>query len=158
MEFVSDFGFGEFEFESGCKKEISFPDRGIEALAARQKSSSLVTDMLHCLAMNLSQLTSIGWFANMMLDRREQAPFTFDDIYAAADSGALVDLFLKIDDAGVIESWAREPKYRTETESALADATEALRGREIRKAGVGENPLCMVIAIVLEAIQQNFRR
>jgi hypothetical protein len=108
--------------------------------------------------MNLSQITSIGWCANMMLDRGEQAPFTFEDIYAAADNGTLVDLFLKIDDSGIIEITAREPEQRVETERALADAVEALRGREIRKAGVGDKPLCMVMAIVLEAIQQNFRR
>src|SRR5436309_1043297 len=108
--------------------------------------------------MNLSQLTSIGWCAIMMVDRGEQPPFTFDDIYAAADSGTLVDLFLKIDDSGVIEITARDRKQRAETERALADATEALRGRELRKTGVGDKSLCLVMAIVLEAIQQNFRR
>lgn len=92
-----------------------------------------------------------------MLDRREQAPFTFDDIYAAADTGGLVDLFLRIDDSGIIELWARDPEARPMMEHAFADAAEALRGREIRKTGVGENALCLVIAIVLEAIQQNFR-
>ncbi len=107
--------------------------------------------------MRLSQLTSIGWCANMMLDRREQAPFTFDEIYAAADRGALVDLLLKIDDSGIIEITARDPEARAATERALRDAAEALRGREIRKTGVGDNPLCMVMALVLEAIQQNFR-
>jgi hypothetical protein len=107
---------------------------------------------------NLSQLTSIGWCANMMLDRGEQAPFTFDDIYAAADNGTLVELFLKIDDSGIIEITARDPERRAETERALADAAGALRGRELRKTGVGDKPLCMVMAIVLEALQQNFRR
>ena len=94
----------------------------------------------------------------MMLDRGEQAPFTFNDIYAAVDQGKLVDLLLKIDDSGIIELWARDPQQRAETEQAFANAAEALRGREIRKAGVGDKPLCMVMAIVLEAIQQNFRR
>ncbi len=94
----------------------------------------------------------------MMLDRREQAPFTFEDIYAAADSGSLVELLLKIDDSGIIELWARDAEQRAVTERALADAAEALRGREIRKTGIGENALCMVIGLVLEAIQQQFRR
>jgi hypothetical protein len=93
----------------------------------------------------------------MMLDLGEQAPFTFDDIYAAADSGTLMDLFLKID-SGIIEITARDPKQRAETERALADAVEALRGRSLRKAGVGDKALCMVMAIVLEAIRQKFRR
>jgi hypothetical protein len=43
-------------------------------------------------------------------------------------------------------------------ERALENAAEALRGREIRKTGVGENALCLVIALVLEAIQQNFAK
>ena len=43
-------------------------------------------------------------------------------------------------------------------ESALRNAAEALRGREIRKTGVGDNALCLVIALVLEAVQQNFSR
>lgn len=91
-----------------------------------------------------------------MLDRREHPPFNFDDIYRAVDSGDIVSLLLKIDDNGIIELWARDPELRKEVESALADAAEALRGREIRKSGVGDNALCMVMAIVLEAIQQNF--
>lgn len=94
----------------------------------------------------------------MMLDRREQAPFTFEDIYSAADAGKLVDLFLKIDDSGIIELWANRAESRAAMEHAFADALEALRGREIRKCGVGDNPLCMVIALVLESIQQNFGR
>ncbi len=94
----------------------------------------------------------------MMLDRREQAPFTFDDIYEAADNGSLVALVEKIDDSGIIELWATDPQRRAEVERALGDAAEALRGREIRKTGVGDNPLCMVMALVLEAVQQNFRK
>ena len=94
----------------------------------------------------------------MMLDRREQAPFTIDDIYDAADRGELVGLLLKIDDSGIIELWAREPEPRAEMERALGNAAEALRGREIRKTGVGDNALCLVMALVLEAVQQNFSR
>ena len=94
----------------------------------------------------------------MMLDRREQAPFTIDDIYEAVDGGDLVGLLLKIDDSGIIELSAREPQPRAEMERALRDAAEALRGREIRKTGVGDNALCLVMALVLEAVQQNFSR
>jgi hypothetical protein len=77
----------------------------------------------------------------MLLDQRAQAPFTFEDIYAAAGSGKLVELLLKIDDSGVIELWARDPTERAEAERAFADAAEALRGREIRKTGIGDNAL-----------------
>jgi hypothetical protein len=92
----------------------------------------------------------------MWLDRRQQAPFTFDDIYAAADRGCLVELFLKIDDRGIIELWAQRPESRAEIETALGQAVRALRERELRAAGVGDNALCLVVAIALEAIQQNW--
>jgi len=109
--------------------------------------------------MRLSQITSIGWCANMMLDRKEQPSFTIDDIYTAVDEGGLVDLLMKtIDDSGLIEACAQRPEQKAELENALSNAAEALRGRELRKAGVGENALCLVMAIVLEAIQQNFSR
>jgi hypothetical protein len=93
----------------------------------------------------------------MALDRKDSAPFSFDDLYDAADRHALLPLLLKIDDSGIIELAASDPKDAREIEIALANAVEALRGREIRKTGVGDNPLCMVMALVLETIQQNFR-
>lgn len=108
--------------------------------------------------MKMSQLSCFIWCANMMLDRGGQAPFTFDDVYAAIDRGDLVGLLLKIDDSGIIDLWARDREGRAEAEHALNDAAEALRCREMRKAGVGKNALCLVIAIALEAIQQNFSR
>jgi hypothetical protein len=104
--------------------------------------------------MKLSTLTTVAWCANMMLDRREPAPFTFDDIFAGADNGGLVDLLLKIDHSGMIELWASNPKMHDEAERALSDAAEALREREISKTGIKDNALCMVIGLVLEAIQQ----
>ena len=40
---------------------------------------------------------------------------------------------------------------------ALGAAAEAIKGREAGKAGVTQNGLCLVLAIILEAIQQQFR-
>jgi hypothetical protein len=94
----------------------------------------------------------------MAIDQKAPVPFSFDDIYSAADRGELIDLFMKIDDSGLIQGACRDQPNRDEIERAFADATEALRGREMRKTGVGDNPLCMVMAIVLEAIQQNFQK
>ena len=106
--------------------------------------------------MKLSQLTAVAWCANMRLDRREAAPFNFDEVYDAARRNDLVPLLLKIDDSGIIELWANEPRARAEMENALANAAAALEGRELRKTGIGDNPLCLVIALALEAIQQQF--
>ena len=107
--------------------------------------------------MRLSMLTSIGFCANMAIDVRKPAPFSFDDLYKAADEGKLVDLLRRtIDNGGIMELWAQTPKNKQEVETAIGCATSALCGQELRKVGVGDNPLCMVIAIVLEAIQQNY--
>jgi hypothetical protein len=91
----------------------------------------------------------------MRIDRREQAPFTFDEIYLAARNKELVQLLLKIDDGGLIEMIVEKPAARDEMEEAFGNAVAALEGRELRKTGVGDNALCMVMALVLEAIQQN---
>ena len=107
--------------------------------------------------MKLSILTTVGWCANIMLDRGEQAPFTCDDIYAATENGGVVDLLLKIDDNGIIAFWASNPKMRQHAERAFAGAAEALREREIGKSGFGDDALCLVIALVLEAIQLQHR-
>lgn len=109
--------------------------------------------------MRLSMLTSIAFCANIAIDQKKTAPFSFDDLYDAADKTQLVDLLQRtIDDSGVIELWAQRPEDKRGVEEALANAVVALRGRELRKVGVGDNPLCMVIVIVLEAIQQNFSK
>ena len=39
---------------------------------------------------------------------------------------------------------------------ALGAAAEAIEGREAGKAGVTQNGLCLVLAIIFEAIQQQF--
>lgn len=109
--------------------------------------------------MRLSNITSIGWCANMLLDRKEQSPFTLDEIYRAVDESRLVDLLLNtIDDSAIIEIWASDSVNRAEVEQALGDATEALRGRELRKTGAGDNPLCVIMAIALETIQQRYSK
>jgi len=70
----------------------------------------------------------------------------------------IVDFLQKtIDDSGVIAFIAENSENKRSVEKALNNAMGALRGRELRKVGISDNPLCMVIAIVLEAIQQNFK-
>lgn len=107
--------------------------------------------------MKVLSLTAIGFCANIAIDQRKPSPFSLDDLYRASDSGTIVDLLQEtIDDSGVIALLAGNPDEKRSVENALNNATGALRGRELRKYGIGDNPLCMVVAIVLEAIQQNF--
>ena len=109
--------------------------------------------------MRVSMLTSIGFCVNIAIDQKKTPPFSFEELYNAAENARLVDLLqTSIDDSGVIELWAEHSEDKLAVETALGDAAETLRGRELRKVGVQDNPLCMVIAIVLEAIQQNFKK
>jgi|SRR5687768_4523501 len=107
--------------------------------------------------MHLTHLISIVRSAVPMLDRGEPAPFSRIDLYRACDQGDLVGLFERhLGVEGFISLWATNPKSRAAAEEALGEATRALRGHEAEKTGVHENPLCLTIAIVTEAIEKNF--
>ena len=72
-------------------------------------------------------------------------------------AGQLLDLVLRMDDeAGTIAFAVQTKESRQWVEGALGDAFSALDGRFSRKAGVGRNPLCLVVAIAVESIQQQF--
>lgn len=107
--------------------------------------------------MRLSQLTSIIWCANSLLDENRKEPFTIGELEMAGRSGKLVDLLLRIDDGnGSIAFAAQTEENWIWMETVLGDAFSAFEDRFSRKAGVSHNPLCFVVAIALEAIQQQF--
>lgn len=104
----------------------------------------------------LSQLTCIVWCAKMILDRGETAPFTVAELKKAGRESALLDLALKIDDSDIIEFASQTESSRQSMEDALSDAFSALEGQFERNARVKGNPLCLLIAIAMEAVQQKF--
>ena len=106
--------------------------------------------------MRLHQLTALGFVANMAVDRRSPVPFSFDDIYSAAESESITSLFALIDDTGIVRYTLSDEAEKAEINKAIAGAAEALRSREDRKVGVGDNPVCMLVAIILETIQSHF--
>ena len=53
-------------------------------------------------------------------------------------------------------SYAGIPEKLTSLEIALGAAAEVLRGRERAKANISKSGLCLVMAIILEAIQQQY--
>ena len=104
-------------------------------------------------ATNAARLVSVIACANQMLDRRVQPPFTFEDLYEAADEGGLVRLLRQIDDHGLLSPWVEDPEACQELETALHAAALALEGREMADAGIGDNALCLIIALALDAMQ-----
>lgn len=100
----------------------------------------------------MTQLAAVITCANQMLDRRVQPPFTFEDVYEAADEGGLIALLLQIDDRRLLTPWVEDPQSRQELETALHNAALALEGREMSCAGIGDNALCLIIALALDAM------
>ncbi|MGV3664071.1 MAG: hypothetical protein ACO1TE_28120 [Prosthecobacter sp.] len=103
-------------------------------------------------ATTVARLAAVISCANQMLDRRVQPPFTFEDLYEAADEGCLVKLLLQIDDHGLLAPWVEDPEARQELETALHGAALALEGREMSDFGIGDNALCLIIALALDAM------
>ena len=105
--------------------------------------------------MKLSDFTNILWATNAAVDARTPAPFSFEAIFQAAESKVLLELLSATDSLGFIQI-VRDTDSDGSVDEALRHASAALEGRELRKSLVGCNAWCMVTAIVLEAIQQNF--
>ena len=68
----------------------------------------------------------------------------------------VMDLLLKMDDEnGFIKTSILLGK--DEINTAMSDAGYALSGRWAKKTGIEDDVTCCVMAMVLEAVQQNFR-
>src|SRR5258708_26255606 len=108
--------------------------------------------------MKLSSLTHFGFLINSVLDTGPVIELGFAEIHAAARAGQLVEHLAtrlgKISNFWMLLGNADELK---QVDLALGAAAVAVEGREAGVAGVRQNGLCLVLAIILEAIQQQFR-
>lgn len=105
--------------------------------------------------LKLSQITSIGWALLPRLQERTPCPFTLEELEAAIGSRSVMDLLLKLDDANGFIATAIK-LGSNEINTAMSDAGYALSGRWARKTGIEDDVTCCVMAMVLEAVQQNF--
>jgi hypothetical protein len=107
--------------------------------------------------MRLISLTLIGFETNAVWDSCPDFELSFDEIHEAASRERLVPLlrerFGKVADLSLFDL---DPRELADTEAALRDAACAFEGREWHKTGVRNSGICLVMAIVLEAIQQKF--
>jgi len=106
---------------------------------------------------NIGFFTHLAFLINGIIDARPVADLSFAEIHDAAREGALVDLLAKR--FGHLTNFSllqRHPADLEQMEAALCDAASALEGREFGKARVSNSGLCLAVAIVLEAIQQQF--
>jgi len=107
--------------------------------------------------MKLSSLTALGFETNAFLDATPGLNLTFAEIHDAADRGHLVQFLAgRYADNADFSRLLKDPKELAAVNQALKDAASSVYGCERRKFGVSRSALCLVIAIVLEAIQQRF--
>jgi hypothetical protein len=103
----------------------------------------------------LSSLTFIGFEINSLSERINCDKITFDYVYKgieeknllhkiANDFGNEIDFSLYLDNQSELDA----------IYNSLGQASEALRGRERRKTGVENSGQRLIIALLLEAIQQ----
>ena len=108
------------------------------------------------MSLKLSQITSIGWALLPRFQERMGCPFTLDELEDAIGNRTVMDLLIKLDDANGFIATATH-LGRDEINTAMCDAGYALSGRWEKKTGIEDDVTCCVMAMVLEAVQQNFR-
>ena len=103
----------------------------------------------------LSSLTCLAFQINSAMDEKYDDQFSFQEVYEGLERGSLLrDLankFPEVFDFGLI--LMDENQHRS-LMHVLKIASEAFEGRERRKVGVERSGLTLLIAIILEAIQQ----
>ena len=109
--------------------------------------------------MRLSSLTYLGFETTAVWDSCPDFELSFREVHDAAQRGQLVAVLRKrFGDAADLSLFDMDAKELADTEAALREAASALEGRERRKTGVSNSGICLVMAIIFEAIQQQFHR
>jgi hypothetical protein len=109
--------------------------------------------------MRLSSLTYLGFETTAVWDSCPDFELSFAEVHDAAQRGRLVALLReRFGDSADMSLFDMDAKELADTEAALRDAASALEGREGRKTGVRNSGICLVMAIIFEAIQQQFHR
>lgn len=107
--------------------------------------------------MKLISLTLLGFEINSMIDSGNNFSLSFEQVHTSARDKKLASLIAATtkdpENLAILMSNGEEVR---QVEAALSDAACALCGREQRKTGVQNNGLCLIMAIIFEAIQQQF--
>jgi hypothetical protein len=99
-------------------------------------------------------LTFTGFLINAAIDEGRGGDLSFDEVYSGLESGTLLaDLDRKYPDTFDFSPYPAGSDNETRLLEALHNATGGIEGRERRKTGVERNGLCLVMALILEAIQ-----
>src|SRR3989442_1041576 len=108
--------------------------------------------------LTVTNLTHLGFHINAIVDSGEDLDLAYAEIHEAAELGRLLEHLANRlrGRADLYLLTSLEPEHVTAIEIALRDAAGALQGREMKKASIKNSGLSLVMAIILEALQQNF--
>ena len=107
--------------------------------------------------MKLSSFTSLAFNVNSVLDQNPKFKLPFAAVRDSAKRRMLVqDLARQFGEQADLSLLLSDVDELVDVNLALTNASSALEGRVMRKVGVSKNGLCLVMALILEAIQQEF--
>jgi hypothetical protein len=103
----------------------------------------------------LSSLTCLAFQVNSAIDEKRDEDFSFQEIYEGLETGSLLqDLSYKLPEVFDLGLILMDENQHRGLIHVLKIASGAFEGREGRKVGVERSGLTLLIAIILEAIQQ----
>lgn len=107
----------------------------------------------------LCSYTCLAFLVNRVMDEAPDTALSFDEIFEAASDGRLIALLAWRYGHIADFTFATEPGFvdLEQMETALRDAATGFEGRVGRATGMVSG-LCLVMDIVLEAIQRRVRR
>lgn len=105
----------------------------------------------------LSSLAFIGFSINMALEKGYANTMSFADVYKSLENKTLLeDLDIKIPDFFDFSLYSSDSEENRYLNEVLAYVAGGLEGRERRKVGIENSGLHLLLAYVLEAIQQKY--
>jgi len=110
----------------------------------------------------LSMLSFLGFHINSAIEKGYGNEVSFNDVYKGLEERNLFELLDEKLPKALDLSPFLEPNEEANLEqrdgllNALSDAASGMRGREKRKYGVKSSGLSLLMACVLEAIQQEY--
>ncbi|MBI5806238.1 hypothetical protein HZA73_09350 [candidate division TA06 bacterium] len=105
----------------------------------------------------LNTLSFVGFEVNSAIEGGFGDGVSFDDIYTSIERGALLeDLDKLITDTFDFSLYPAASEQNIAFNYAIKIASEGIQGRESRKVGIKKSGLHLLVAIILEAIQQQY--
>ncbi len=112
----------------------------------------------HPVPLHFASFTQLAFLINFIIGNRP-ADLSLSEVRAAADDGRLVCLLAtRYHHIADFYYLIYKPARLEQLEAALTDAGKILKWGESHRIGVSRSGLCLALAIVLEAIQQQFVR